>query len=232
MQASSPLKNNYTLMKKSYVFLLCLCLLLSSCTLVLKGLARAVVKDYDNHTHVDLSDVQLTDKDGKQRSFGELFAGKVVYLYIWRDSNKMPPNNKDKKYKALKERFAKYPDVVFADLSVCNDCNNLSDSYRLVTDNSSCEFCSILNISDAAPFIIGKDGKILAFKGPKPSDDLLVDYVLYQARNNINGTESSRKLISGVNKNSRFKTRRLREWYVNHFNQDPDSFTFSFSSTK
>lgn len=219
-------------MKKKYWVLLFLCALFSSCTLVLKGLARAVVKDYDNYTTINLSNLQLIDPAGKQRSFSESFAGKTVYLYLWADSSKKAPDTKNKKYNALKQRFEKYPDVVFANLALCSDCKDISDSYRLVIDESSAEFRSILNLTDAAPFIIGKHGNILAFKGPKPSDDLLVDYVLYQSRKDVEGSTSARKLIRGVNSKSRFKTRELREWYANHFNKDPNLFDFNFSTTK
>jgi hypothetical protein len=194
-------------------------------------MARVVVKDYDNHTNVNLSHLQLIDPTGQQQSFDKVFAGKAVYLYVWREHNRMPPGDTDHKYRALQKRFEKYPDVVFAKLSVCSDCKDVSDSYRLIIDKSSAAFRSILNLSGPAPFIIGKEGQLLAFKGPKPGDDLLVDYVLYQSRNGIDGTRSGKKLIRGVDRHSEFKSQHLREWYVNHFNQDPDSFDFNFSST-
>jgi len=216
---------------KTSLFLLCLCSLVCSCTLILKGLARAVVKDYDNYISMDLSDMQLIDPAGEQQSFSKLFAGKTVYLYLWNSRNKKAPDNKDKKYYELKQRFEKYPDVVFANISLCKDCESIPDSYRLAMDKSSVEFRSILNLSDATPFIIGKNGKVLAFKGPKPSDDLLVDYVLYESRKGVDGTTSARKLIRGVNSHAKFKTRALREWYAKHFNKDPSSFDFNFSST-
>jgi hypothetical protein len=218
--------------KKLHLLLLCLCLVASSCTLVIKGLGRAVIRDYDKYKNLDLTNVHIIDTTGRQRIFAEVFAGKAVYLYVWKEQNKLAPNDKDKKYKALKQRFEKYPDVVFAELSLCTDCKNNSYSNRLVMDESSAELRSVLDLTDPAPFIIGKNGQMLAFKGPKPSDDLLVDYVLYQSRNGIDGTKSGKKLIRGVNSHSRFKTRHLREWYTKHFNQDPTSFDFNFSSTK
>jgi hypothetical protein len=220
------------MIRKACLVLLCFGICLSSCTLVIKSLARVVVRDYDNHTNINLSGLQLIDTTGNQKSFSEVFAGKAVYLYIWEDSTKRPPSNKDKRYTALKQRFEKYPDVTFASLSLCKDCKNVSGSYRLILDQSSDEFTSIVNLFESAPFIIGKDGQLLAYKGPKPSDDLLVDYVLYEARNGIDGRKSARKLINGVNKRSKFKNRALREWYSNHFEKDPNSITFNFSSTK
>ena len=217
---------------KTSIFFLCLCLITGSCTLVLKSMARSIVKDYDNYTDVNLSNIQLNDHSGKQRSFKEMFKGKVVYLYVSKDPEHSTKNDKDKKYSALKQRFKQYPDVIFATISVCNNTTDSTAFYRLICDSSSAEFRSILiQVTDKAPFIIGKNGKILAFKGPKPNDDLLVDYVLFEARKGIDGTTSARKLIKGVNKKARFKSRELREWYTKHFNKSPDSLDFSFSST-
>ncbi|MNV92297.1 hypothetical protein D3C71_1868760 [compost metagenome] len=82
------------------------------------------------------------------------------------------------------------------------------------------------------PFIIGKDGKMLAFKGPKAQDHTLVDYVLYEARNGVDGTSAAKTLIRGVNSEQKFKTQLLKDWYQGHFNKNPEKVNFSVSSTQ
>ncbi|MGQ7857108.1 hypothetical protein ACUN24_22955 [Pedobacter sp. WC2501] len=129
----------------------------------------------------------------------------------------------------LKERFAKYPDVIFAGLYVGSD---TSSTNKLGDDTSSAKFHKILKIGDPAPFIIGKDGAILAYKGPKPDDKIIVDYVLYEAMGGENGTKSAKRFIRGVNGNNQFKSLKLIEWYTSHFGKAPDNkLNMSLSST-
>jgi len=80
-----------------------------------------------------------------------------------------------------------------------------------------------MNTSSAkgTSFIIGKDGTVLGFRGPKPTDDLLVDYVLYESRKGVPAEKSAKSLIRGINSNSRFKNRKFWEWYLHHFNKEP-----------
>lgn len=220
------------MMKKLlYLLILPLCLTASSCTMMVKGLAKLVVKDYNDYTDTNISAIQLVDEKGKKQLFSELFMGKTVYLYVWENKNNRPPDHKDKSYVALQQRFAKYPDVVFANLYIGSD--TVSNAYQLVNNDSSEEFRRILKLTEKAPFIIGKDGSILSYKGPKPSDNIVVDYVLFEARNNENGTRAAKRLIKGVNGNEEFKSAELREWYTNHFNKSPNGrLSFSISSTK
>ncbi len=220
------------MMKKLlYLLILPLYLTTSSCTMMVKGLAKLVVKDYNDYTHTNISGMQLIDAQGKKQLFNEAFVGKTVYLYVWENKNNRPTTDKEKSYAALQQRFAKYPDVVFANLYVGSD--TVSNGYQLGNNASAEEFRSILKLDGKAPFIIGKDGSILAYKGPKPSDNIVVDYILFEARNGVNGTKAAKRLIRGVNSDEQFKTPELRDWYTAHFNKEPvGRLQFSISSTK
>lgn len=216
-------------MKKfTYLFILPLCLMASSCTMMVKGIAKLAVKDYNDYTSMNIASIQLVDQKGNKKQFNNIFAGKTVYLYAW--DNKRLSAEQEKSYLMLQERFAKYPDVVFANLYIGSD--TASNAFKLTNDASSSEFREILKINDPASLIIGKDGSILAYKGPKPNDKILVDYVLYEARNGVNGTKSAKQLIKGVNKHEKFKPAKLRDWYSNHFGKNPDDkLSFSISTT-
>ncbi len=219
------------MMKKiPYFLILPLALSFSSCTMMVKGIAKLVVKDYNDYTDTNISNVQLVDAKGKTQSFKGAFAGKTVYLYLWK--NKTDQSFElDENYLALQKRFAKYPDVVFAHLYIGND--TVSNAYTLGRNANKEVLLDLLSPSETAPFIIGKDGSILSYKGPKPGDHTVVDYVLFEARNGLNGTKAAKKLIRSVNSNKRFKTQAMRDWYTNHFNKVPDgSVNFSISSTK
>ena len=213
--------------KLTYLFILALCLFSSSCTMMVKGIAKLLVKDYNDYTDTNVSDIQIIDNHGSIRSFGSLYKGKTVYLYVW--ENTKPSVQQEKSYRLLQERFAKYPDVVFASLYTGSDTSSVN---KLGRDASSDKFRNILKISNPAPFIIGKDGSILAYKGPKPDDKIIVDYVLYQAMAGVNGTKSAKRFIRGVNGNNQFKSRELTEWYTGHFGKAPDEkLNMSLSST-
>jgi len=199
--------------------------------MMVKGLVKLVVKEYNDHTDTILSNLQIENTEGKTQSFGETFKGKTVYLYIWKNESSLPPDEKNKDYKELKKRFAKYPDVIFASLYIGS--NNPLKSYKLVDNDFSRQILPVLSVENAAPFIIGKDGSILSYKGPKPSDQTLVDYVLFQANKGENGTKSAKRLIKGVNGKQRFKSEQLIEWYTSHFEKAPDaSLNFVVSTSK
>ncbi len=211
-----------------YLFILGLCVFTSSCTMMVKGFAKLLVKDYNDYTSTYISDIQIEDPNSKHQTFKNLYGGKTVYLYVW--GNKKLSAEQEKSYRLLKERFAKYPDVVFANLIVGSDSSSTIN--RLVDDASSAEFRKILKLNDPAPFIIGKDGAILAYKGPKPDDKILVDYVLFQAMQGEDGTKSAKRFIRGINGNSQFKSDKLIEWYTGHFGKAPgNNLSMSLSST-
>ncbi|RYF14837.1 MAG: hypothetical protein EOO42_17530 [Flavobacteriales bacterium] len=211
-----------------YLFILPLCLVASSCTMMVKGIAKLVVKDYNDYTDTNIANLQFADAKGNSQTFGNLHKGKTVYLYVW-DAKKLS-SDQEQSYKLLKERFAKYPDVAFANLYLGTDTS--SNAYKLVSSNSSQDFRNILKVSEPAPFIIGKDGAILAYKAPKPNDKLVVDYVLFQARSGENGTKAAKRLIRGVNRNEQFKSDQLVDWYTNHFGKAPgEKLSISLSST-
>ena len=227
------------MMKKLlYLFLLPLCLFHGSCTMVVKTLAKSVAKSYDDQKNMNLSSLVLKDKDGASKTFGNLFAGKTVYMYVWKLNPLFPPADKDSMYVALKKRFVKYDDVVFINLyngNVAGDWQQALDqknkgvrSYQLADDDANKEFRDLMGPS-TSPQIIGKDGAWLSLKGPKPSDKLTVDYVLYQARTGVNGTKSAKKLISGINSNVHFKDPKLVAWYEQHFGKQPPAGKLSAS---
>lgn len=216
--------------KLTYLLILSTCLITSSCTMMVKGLVKLVVKDYNDYTNTNISNIQLLDKKGNKQLFSNLFIGKTVYLYVWKNEDNRPPNAQQKEYSELKERFAQYPDVVFANLYIGSD--TTTNSYKLGNDAASVNFREILKIDKATPFIIGKDGSILAYKGPKPTDKILVDYVLFQARNGEDGTKSAKRLIRGVSGEQKLKTTALKDWYTKHFNKSPEDLSFSVSSTQ
>ncbi|WP_175633349.1 hypothetical protein [Pedobacter ghigonis] len=216
-------------MKKStYLLILALCVFTSSCTMMVKGFAKLLVKDYNDYTSTHISDIQIVNQNGKSETFGNLYPQKTVYLYVW--GNKKLSEQQEKSYLLLKERFAKYPDVVFATLFVGSD--TTLNTNRLVNNASSAEFREILKLGDPAPFIIGKDGAILAYKGPKPDDKIIVDYVICQAMKGEDGTKSAKRFIRGVNGNSQFKSDKLIEWYTGHYGKAPaNKLPMSLSST-
>ncbi|MEH3112521.1 hypothetical protein [Pedobacter terrae] len=216
-------------MKKSIYFLIfSFCVLASSCTMMVKGIAKLVVKNYNDYTSTHISDIQVIDPDGKLQTFNDLYKGKTVYLYVWKD--KKLSAQQEKSYLLLKERFAKYPDVVFTKLCIGSD--SASNTNRLVNNDSSAEFRNILKINDPAPFIIGKDGAILSYRGPKPEDKIIVDYVICQAMTGEDGTKSAKRFIRGVNGNSQFKSEKLVEWYTKHFGEAPPKIlSMSISTT-
>ncbi|MNK85714.1 hypothetical protein D3C87_1056020 [compost metagenome] len=216
-------------MKKStYLLILALCVFTSSCTMMVKGFAKLLVKDYNDYTSTHISDIQIVNQNGKSETFGNLYPQKTVYLYVW--GNKKLSEQQEKSYLLLKERFAKYPDVVFATLYVGSD--TTLNTNRLVNNASSAEFREILKLGDPAPFIIGKDGAILAYKGPKPDDKIIVDYVICQAMKGEDGTKSAKRFIRGVNGNSQFKSDKLIEWYTGHYGKAPaNKLPMSLSST-
>ena len=66
--------------KLLYASLILLSLSQTSCTMMVKGLVKAVVKGYDNYTDMNVSSFQLADQQGKKHTFSSLYAGKTVYF--------------------------------------------------------------------------------------------------------------------------------------------------------
>ncbi|MCX2451090.1 hypothetical protein OQX61_07375 [Pedobacter sp. PLR] len=226
--------------KLLYLLLFTTCISQSSCTMIIKSMGKSLVKKYDDHTDMNVSSFQVMDNKGKVHSFSEIYTGKTVYLYTWENTKNGPPH--DKNYDDLKARFASYPDVVFADLYIGSDekswldfvkKHSATNSLFLVKDAVSSPFLTALEGSTVVPFIIGKDGEILSFKGPKPQDKILVDYILFQTRNGVDGTASGKKLIKGVNSAQKFKTEELNDWYKKHFKvNEIKDLSFGISSTQ
>gem|GEM_PF-1175286 len=214
-------------MKRRILYVLLFPLILhSSCTMMVKGLAKSVANSYDNQTAFYVSDLELQDKNGGKTSFRQLFPGKTVYMYVWEHSQLLPPGDADKDYAELKNRFAKYDDVIFINLYTGNTESDWQQvlqlkntgvtAYRLSDKEVNEAFRALLK-SSTSPQIIGKDGSILGFKGPKPTDKLLIDYALYQAREDRNATASAKTLIKGINSERHFKDKNLADWYEKHF---------------
>ncbi|WP_316821672.1 hypothetical protein [Pedobacter gandavensis] len=226
--------------KLLYLLLLTTSISQSSCTMMIKGIAKKMVNKYDDHIDMNVSNFQLLDKNGKTHLFADLFAGKTVYLYTWADTSNRPAQNQN--YKDLKTRFSHYPDVVFADLYIGSDEKtwldfekkySSSNSYYLLENEICNSFLNALEGSTLVPFIIGKDGKILSFKGPKPQDKIVVDYILFEARSGTDGAISGKKLIKSVNSAQKFKTEELNDWYKKHFKvNEIDKLSFGISSTQ
>jgi len=228
--------------KLLYLLILPLYLCNTSCTMVVKSLAKSVAKNYDDHTDMNLSGLVLKDKQGVTQTFGKLFAGKTVYMYVWKLNPLLPPADKDSLYVALKRRFVKYDDVVFINVyngNVKEDWQTALDqpnkgvrSYQLADETVNQEFRDLLGPS-TSPQIIGKDGTLLSFQGPKPTDKLVVDYVLYEARSGVNGTKSAKQIIKGINSDLHFKDSKLTKWHELHFGKPPvGKLSGSISSTK
>lgn len=218
-------------MRKTLVLFLLFAILLSnSCIVAIKGLAQLAVKGYGDYKDVNVSDLQIV-KDSKQTTFGNLYFGKVVYLTIWKDNIKKPPYNNNAKYSELVNRFKQYPDVVFANIYAGNTRDTTLATLQLAGKLQPDYNPLFFNTSPGGTsFIIGKDGSLLSFKGPRPSDDLLVDYVLYEARNGVPAKKSAKKLIRELHRNSVFKKKEMREWYTHHFHKEPGSLSFSVTS--
>jgi hypothetical protein len=218
-------------MKKLSLFLILPLLIFgSSCTMVIKSISKKVAANYDDQTDVNISGLMLTAKDGKTATYGSLFNGKTVYMYVWKLGPLTPPADADSAYVRLKKRFDRYDDVVFINLysgDKTEDWNTIQSvqnrkvkSYRLTADAINQEFKDLMGPT-TSPQIIGSDGKILSFKGPKPTDKLVVDYVLYQARSGQDGTVSSKQLIKGINSKLHFKDKRLTTWYTDFYGKKP-----------
>ncbi len=212
--------------KLLYVLLLPLCMLNSSCTMMVKGLSKSIAKKYDDQKDRNISDLVLSGKEGKSQTFASLFAGKTVYLYVWKLDSSLPPGDADSAYFSLKQRFMKYEDVVFVNLysgdqsedwkKIINLKNKGVRSYQLTDDAVNKDFKDLMG-SSVSPQIISKEGVILSFRGPKPTDKLLVDYALYQARTGQTGTKSAKQLIKGINSDLHFKEPKLTDWYERHY---------------
>ena len=197
----------------------------SSCSPIIKGLIKSVANNYDDQKEMNVSSLQLTDSKGKTSSLGDLYAGKTVYMYVWKLSQLVPPGDSDSAYVGLKRRFAKYDDVVFInvytgdkkdDSKLGAELKNKNvESYSLTKDDNNTAFRELLGPS-TSPQIVGKDGFILGFKGPRPTDKLVVDYALFEARSGINATKSTKKLIKGMNREG-IKDAELNTWYEGHF---------------
>lgn len=210
--------------------------------MVIKGLSKSIANKYQDHSDLNVSSFTLIDKKGNKKTFADLYTGKTVYFYTWSGETNKAPGPKDQNYIDLKKHFEKYPDVVFAQFYIGDDQeawlsdaekSGIPNNYQLVHDAASQDFRNALKESTRVPFIIGKNGEMLAFKGPKPNDKLLVNYVLYEARNGVNGTKSAKQLIRGINSNRKFKNQKLRDWYADHFNADPnEQLSVSISSTQ
>lgn len=196
----------------------------------MKGLAQRAVKDYSDYKDVNVSGLQLV-KDSKQTTFRNLYSGKVVYLTIWKDNIEKPPYNNNPKYSELINRFKQYPDVVFTSVYAGNGHDTTLAALQLAGKPQPDYDPLFFNTNPAGTsFIIGRDGSLLSFKGPRPTDDLLVDYVLYEARNGVPAKKSAKKLIRGLHPNSGFKKKEMREWYTQHFHKEPGKLSFSVSS--
>ncbi|HWW43165.1 hypothetical protein [Pedobacter sp.] len=216
---------------KQFYYLLLLPILLfnSSCTMIIKGLGKSVANHYDDHKDLNLSKLSLLDGAGHQETLGKSFYGKTVYLYVWNQD--VPPDDQNSDYKALKQRFQKYNDVVFINVYTGTDENKWKKvqdlknekvkAYRLVTTSENNTFRNLTD-SVARPQIIGKDGTLLGFRGPTPADHLIVDYALYQARDGIDATQATKTLIRGINSKVKFKNQDLLLWYEDHFGKKPD----------
>lgn len=217
--------------KLLYLLLLTSSMLNYSCTMMVKGLSKSIAKHYDEHTDMNVSNLVLADKDGKEQTFSSLFAGKTVYMYVWKHNELLPLSDSDSSYTALKRRFLKYNDVVFINLydgNVPEDWqkalalkNKGVRSYQLSASPANDDFKNLMGPS-TSPQIIGKDGAILSFQGPKPKDKILVDYVLYQAREGQNGTKSAKQMIKGINSDLHFKDQKLTDWYEKHYGKKPE----------
>jgi len=210
--------------------------------MMVKSLSKSLANNYDDQIERNVSSLVLKDKNGKEETMASLFSGKTVYMYVWKHSPLFPPGDTDSAYTALKRRFVKYDDVVF--INVYND-NNEADwkellkkknkgvmSYQLSENAANDSFRELMGAS-TSPQIIGKDGTILSFLGPRPTDKLLVDYALDQARTGQNGTKSAKKLIKGINSKVHFKDPKLTEWYEKHYGKKPEGkLSVSISGTK
>lgn len=225
-----PVLNEIRLMKKiNFSFLLLTLLFSSSCSTVVRQVAKSAANNYDDQLDRQINSLKLEDVQGKVMTFGELFSGKIVYLYVWKSPILLPPDDQDEAYRNLKSRFVRYDDVVFLNLYTGDKAADWKLTaareqkdvgvYRLAADAANTEFRELYGIS-TSPQIIGKNGHILGFKGPKPADRIVVDYALEQARQGINATESSRKLIRSANAQRGSEIEHLRTWYQAHFGEE------------
>lgn len=229
--------------KLLYLLILPLALMNSSCSMMVKGLSKTVANKYDDHKDVSISDLLLTDKDGKEQKLSALYAGKVVYLYVWKHIPLLPPGDENEDYNGLKTRFAKYNDVVFINVYTGEKDSEWQEAlvlknkgvtaYKLSAKPENDEFKTLVGSASAAQ-LIGKDGRILGFNGPNPSNSVIVDYALDKARTGEDATKSSKTLIKGLNSDYNFKKPELTEWYTKHFGKKPDgkvAFRITSSST-
>lgn len=212
-----------------YLLLLPLLLFNSSCTMIIKGIGKSVARHYDDHKDLNLSKLSLLDGAGHAETLEASFSGKTVYMYVW--SRDLPPDDRNTDYKALKQRFQKYNDVVFINVYTGTDENKWKKvqdlkneqvkAYRLTAAPENDDF---RNLADTVtrPQIIGKDGTLLGFRGPTPADHLVVDYALFQARSGTDATKSTKTLIRGINSKVKFKNQDLLLWYEDHFGKKPD----------
>lgn len=225
--------------KLIYLLLIPFVLLNSSCTMMIKSMGKSIAKRYDDHTDLNISTLEIKDGKGNNTTFGHAYAGKTVYLYVWKHKLLLPPGDQEPAYAELKARFARYKDVVFVDIYTGNTEEDWQQvlalkntgvaAYRLGTAEANTEF-QTLTAGMTAPMIIGKDGHILGFEGPKPTDKLLVDYALFQAREGKDATQSAKEMIKGINSKMYFKDKKLAAWYELHYGKKPGKLNAAISS--
>jgi len=214
-----------------YILLIPVLLSESSCTMIIKGMGKSIAKAYDDQKDLNINNLEVADQNGKAARFGDLYAGKTVYMYVWRHTTLLPADDTNADYKALKSRFEKYNDVVFINLytgeteddwkQATTLKNNAVKAYHLSAKSINADFRELMS-SSTSPQIIGKNGFILGFKGPRPADKLVVDYALFQARSGENATEATKTLIKGINSEQHFKNDQLTTWYESHYGKKPE----------
>ncbi|WP_162618740.1 hypothetical protein [Pedobacter yulinensis] len=227
-------------MKKTILILLLLpaMMLQQSCIVMVKSLARNIVKGYDDYADKSVSGAMLLGTDNKPVRLKDAFMGKTVYAVVYKSTLNNPSAGDSTAYEQMKARFKAYPDVRFVSVyngedetywrNFSNGKTRRSDAYRL----SNGEEQPWKGLGDTPQaLIIGTDGKVLAYKAPMPNSKVLADYVLFQARAGRNGTESARDVIKEINEGGKFKSDHMKAWYTSHFKLPAEQASLSFSNS-
>lgn len=226
--------------KLLYLLILPVVLMNSSCSMMIKGIGKKIANHYDDQKTTNISALSLVDKSGKEQKFADAFAGKVVYLYVWKHTPLLAPGDENKDYTALKKRFTKYDDVVFINVYTGDkpeEWQQMLDkkiegvkSYKLSDKPENESFKNLMG-SSTSPHIIGKDGLILGYNGPYPTDKTIVDYALFHARSGQDATKSAKNFMKSLNSDFRFKNKDTEAWFINQFGKKPEGkVPFSISS--
>ena len=199
---------------------------------VSKKIAKNIAKEYKvTGPDSSLSRLNLADRNGKRKTFEQLFSGKILYVGLIQDLKQLDQYNSS--LLDLKKRFQDNPKVMFINLYVgktqaISFPDSLIQGFRLIKDEQS-KFLFSRNTKMVDYLIVNKNGMISCNNAPKPTDRILVDYLIHQASLGHLGYPSTIDIINEVG-DKKYNNANFSNWYNKHFHEPFNgklSFTIS-----